>query len=345
MKKTLFAILSSLLVLTSCSDWTEMKSITIVEETLEQQNPALYKEYCAALKEYKATEHALVYVTYDAPEVATNPSGNLTTLPDSVDVVEFLSPETLPDRLKSQMSELRSQKGFRFVVRIAQDEIEAIYNAKVEEIKGATEEGVEPELPDFTAMALEYIDSKLKVCETLGFDGITFQFKSLDFTHHSGKEEYEAAEATFLTPILEWLSKGGKTFFFETRPQFIDEAYFDLVRKADAIILPTATAKNTADLEYEAITSASYESVPAETRYMFTIETPSSDKLYGYYSDGSEQISAFQKWFHNPTEYSANPTKYIKGGVVVKNVQRACFSQTRNYDSIVSLIRTLNPNA
>lgn len=46
-------------LLGSCSDWTDSESVDISRPSLEEQNPALYAQYLAALRAYKASEHKL----------------------------------------------------------------------------------------------------------------------------------------------------------------------------------------------------------------------------------------------------------------------------------------------
>lgn len=43
----------------SCNDWTEMESVTQKTQRPNEQDPELWAQYTAALREYKQSEHTL----------------------------------------------------------------------------------------------------------------------------------------------------------------------------------------------------------------------------------------------------------------------------------------------
>lgn len=47
--------------LMSCSDWTDAEPIGQNVERPQEQDPALWAKYTAALREYKQSEHFLIY--------------------------------------------------------------------------------------------------------------------------------------------------------------------------------------------------------------------------------------------------------------------------------------------
>lgn len=101
-------------LLGSCSDWTDSESVDISRPSLEEQNPALYAQYLAALRAYKASEHKLTFVMMEnraglAP-IAQNQ--RLTAYPDSVDFICMTHPENLAPEYSDQMAEVR-KKGTR----------------------------------------------------------------------------------------------------------------------------------------------------------------------------------------------------------------------------------------
>ncbi len=65
----------------------------------EEQHPELYARYLAALNDYKATDHYLVYARMDnAPAVSTSPKDFMKALPDSLDFIALKNPLSRFDR-------------------------------------------------------------------------------------------------------------------------------------------------------------------------------------------------------------------------------------------------------
>ena len=94
-KKFLFpAVAVAALSLAACSDWTETESLDINYPSLEEQNPELYKQYLQALRDYKAGEHKVVFVSMDNTTSApAQRNEHLTTMPDSVDIICLMNPD------------------------------------------------------------------------------------------------------------------------------------------------------------------------------------------------------------------------------------------------------------
>ena len=68
--KLLIPTLLAALLLAGCSDWTETESITIDTVLPWEQDPALWEEYKAAIREYKSRDHSLIYVRFEnSPEL------------------------------------------------------------------------------------------------------------------------------------------------------------------------------------------------------------------------------------------------------------------------------------
>ena len=51
----------------SCNDWTEMESVTQKTQRPNEQDPELWAQYTAALREYKQSEHTLVPTALPLP--------------------------------------------------------------------------------------------------------------------------------------------------------------------------------------------------------------------------------------------------------------------------------------
>ena len=78
----------------SCSQWTETESITINTVLPWEQDPQLWEEYKAAIRDYKSRDHSLIYVRFEnSPEGAVSEKGYMRCLPDSLDIVSLTNAE------------------------------------------------------------------------------------------------------------------------------------------------------------------------------------------------------------------------------------------------------------
>ena len=58
----------SVLALSACSDWTDSESIKLKEPGIDEQSPELYAKYLKNLREYKNSDHKIVYGWFDNSE-------------------------------------------------------------------------------------------------------------------------------------------------------------------------------------------------------------------------------------------------------------------------------------
>ena len=79
------------LAFVSCDDWTDVESIDIKQPNIEEQNPELYTKYLENLRQYKESEHKIVYVQFDNTHKGyQSRADHLTDLPDSIDIISLL---------------------------------------------------------------------------------------------------------------------------------------------------------------------------------------------------------------------------------------------------------------
>ena len=84
----LFLLLGVLFGLAACNDWTEMEAVDNNVKKPWEQDPALWAEYTAALRDYKKSEHFIVYARlHNSPEPAASEKDFMRCLPDSIDIV------------------------------------------------------------------------------------------------------------------------------------------------------------------------------------------------------------------------------------------------------------------
>ena len=93
----------------SCSKWTETESVRIDTVLPWEQDPGLWEDYKAAIRDYKSREHSLVYVRFEnSPEGAVNEKGYMRCLPDSLDIVSLTNAENFSEYDAEDMEWMRS---------------------------------------------------------------------------------------------------------------------------------------------------------------------------------------------------------------------------------------------
>ena len=66
----------------SCEDWNETEAVKQKVERPEDQNPELWAEYTAALRDYKQSEHFIVYARlFNSPQPGTSEKDFMRCLP------------------------------------------------------------------------------------------------------------------------------------------------------------------------------------------------------------------------------------------------------------------------
>ena len=99
----------------SCNDWTETESVTQTTQRPDEQDPELWAQYTAALREYKQSEHTLVIASFaNGAPVATSEKDCLRSLPDSLDVVSLTNADNFSEYDREDLTVLK-EKGTRAV--------------------------------------------------------------------------------------------------------------------------------------------------------------------------------------------------------------------------------------
>lgn len=100
----------------ACSDANEPEVKDVQVNGFKEQDPAGYAAYTARLRQWKATEHAIVYACLDnAPEVSVSERDFLRSLPDSLDIVAMRNADRLSQFDREDMTLVRNDYGTRVV--------------------------------------------------------------------------------------------------------------------------------------------------------------------------------------------------------------------------------------
>lgn len=194
----------------SCEDWNETEAVKQKVERPEDQNPELWAEYTAALRDYKQSEHFIVYARlFNSPQPGTSEKDFMRCLPDSLDIVSLTNADNFSKYDAEDMPAMR-EKGTKVLYQVD-------YAGRSGELTDETKLGA-------------YLDKVIAAVKKNGLDGYSFTG-----IPNAG----DAATATAATLIVERLSAAkteGQLLVFEGNPLFLTE---DALSKVDYVVLDT----------------------------------------------------------------------------------------------------------
>lgn len=316
-------------IVTSCDDWTEVKPVDINYNSVDKAEN--YPAYLAALRDYRSSDHKQVYAWIDAPADGPESQGHrLTALPDSVDVVVFMSPNAVSATTAADMKAVRADKGMRVVYTIDYSDLKARHTAMAEV---ATEEAPAPSLVEFLADTLTTALSYAKAQE---FDGVMFAYNGKETIHLSPAElaQYKAEQNLFFNIVADWHRRFPQfTIDYLGYPQYLTNE--DLINEFDFLFVRQGLEATNADLFSYYLTLAAGGVAPADKLGMMVSCTSLDpvDVKTGVFTDGSLAIDGLAKWVAG-----AN----VKA-VGIYNAYTDYFSTAGNYSHVRAAIQAANP--
>lgn len=357
-----------LLAFVACDEWTETESLDIHRPTLEEQNPELYAQYMQALRDYKARDHKIVFVSVDNPSTAPSQrSEHIKTLPDSVDYIVLKNPADVHPTLVAEMSLVR-EKGTRVLYTIDYDALEARWAQILEEEENnQPEESETPETPDesdgdegeepqpdpavvqeqrFLDFCREQTALQLSYCDRYGFDGVIVACTGKNYSGMADdvQARYIARQEAFFGTVGAWYgTHAGKSLSFCGKPQYLADK--SILAQCDYIILPAVDATSGDELSLT-VELAAVTGVPTD-RFIVTVSTVSpsdpSDSG-GYFSaldtDGKSQLRAIK----GAAQWTLIPAGHAKPGIYVVDAQNDYFNISLVYKNIREAISIMNPS-
>ena len=210
----------------SCEDWNETEA---VKQKVERR-----AEYTAALRDYKQSEHFIVYARlFNSPQPGTSEKDFMRCLPDSLDIVSLTNADNFSKYDAEDMPAMR-EKGTKVLYQVD-------YAGRSGELTDETKLGA-------------YLDKVIAAVEKNGLDGYSFTG-----IPNAG----DAATATAAALIVERLSAAkteGQLLVFEGNPLFLTE---DALSKVDYVVLDTEATENVTDLKMQVLNATGYAGVPA----------------------------------------------------------------------------------
>ena len=247
---TLLAVCAGLV---SCSRWTETESITINTVLPWEQDPQLWEEYKAAIRDYKSRDHSLIYVRFEnSPEGAVSEKGFMRCLPDSLDIVSLTNAENF-SRFDAEDMEWMKSIGTRVLYQI-----------------------------DFASDAQTLLDQAARDA-AIDRAIATVQDDALDGFSLTGipKEDGGATAAAAKAAVERLVAarSEGQLIAFEGNPAFIPQ---EDIQSVDLFVLATEAVENGYDLRNVVLDAADW-GVPKEKMLL----AADFDGVY-YYSDNAE---------------------------------------------------------
>ena len=328
------AVLGFAVASPSCSDWTEMEEVGV--EVPSDKDSEAYKQYLALLRDYRNSQHKIVYVEFDNVAKPVSRAHHLESLPDSVDFVLMNNPEVLPEWICTERENLRTQKGIKFLYAVDFEALEAEYEELV-----ADEEN--PLTDSFVDYSSERMDRMFALCDSLHYDGLTLRYngKSTLIMTDEQRAEFVARQELILSKTEAWIeSHPDHLFFYEGRPEFLLEKKF--LQHADYLILTTRDASDVRQLTLRALTSLK-PNVPTNN-ILVAVSTPSldpSDSATGYFKDANgNSVSALTE-----TAYwvVTNDTEFTKAGMVIASVANDYHNGVYSYNNVRNAMSIMNP--
>ncbi len=337
----LVAVFSFAMFAASCSDWTDTESIDLIESDIEKDDPELYAQYLANLRQYRNTNHKITYVWFDnTQDIPRSRGEQIKALPDSIDVVNLTNPDELSSWVISDMESVRKDKGMKFVFTISYPALEKGY----EQYLLLNPQAATAEADAFLAYTDSVVNHHLTLVDKYGYDGISALFYGMKTDHstEAAKAAYLAREAAFMSKITAWVNEhSDKMFIFEGNPQNLTDK--SVLQKAKFIVVRTETLKYASGLSYQ-VRLTMEDGVPTD-RFVVTVSARSldpSDEKTGYFINSNNELVSRMpitaEWV------DTHESAFTKGGLCILNARNDYYNLGNSYQNIRNAISTMNPS-
>ena len=330
MKKAFMPVVLGVLLMSgACSDWTEPENLDFRRPTPEEQDPAAYGQYLAALRDYKQQPHKVSMMTVrGTSERPTLQTQHLTAMPDSIDFICVEQAEGLHPVLAAEIGEVFAAKGTRTLCMVDYATIDASW-ALLEE---AREEAGQPAGTDeeYASYYAEQTRRQLACCDASGFAGIVVSYQGRRATDRD-----ISGQNAFMGAVAEWrAAHAGQLMFLRGNTQNLLDEYKPLLLKSDYIIVLSESFKTPAELTRAVQRKLdSDDNFPAD-RFLLEVSIPSLEDPTQV--GATAQVGA--EWVVEAEE------GFTKCGLGFSNAQDDYYNATRIYNNIRQAIRIMNSN-
>lgn len=172
---SLMVVASAAILIGSCAKWTQPENLNFRHSFLEDADKAGYENYLNALKDYKQSEHKLMFLTMNGTSDApSSQSQHIMAMPDSADYICVKVNGELNETIASEIAEVREKKGTKTLLLIDYAPIHDAWGLLEDERadKGLPK-GTDAELKAFFK---EQTELRIANCTKYGFDGLMVTF-------------------------------------------------------------------------------------------------------------------------------------------------------------------------
>ena len=114
--KRILILMTTILALAACKDWTQMEYIPTDINHPWEQDPSVWEAYTSSLQAYKQSGHTLVYARLaNSPESAASEKNFMRCLPDSLDIVSLTNDFSRHD---AEDMAMMKQKGTKVLLQL-----------------------------------------------------------------------------------------------------------------------------------------------------------------------------------------------------------------------------------
>ena len=355
MKKTIQSLVflaAAVMAFSACEKWVQTEPITVVRESLESKNPALYEAYLSSLRAYHETEHPVLIAKFD--NIEGQPSGRaqqVAYLPDSVDFVILTRAQAISEQTSREIEQIRSQKGIRTLAQVNLKQIQKQYEALVDAEREAYNNledpatGSEPvDTPErLSAYAGEQLSPLFDAIEREKLDGICVTYSYMDpasFPEETFRRVQQMQQALF-TQVNGWMAgRENALVFFEGIPGHV-LCETQAVTAARYIIIPALSASSHHSLGNEtekALLSGTGAPRDRVVIGVTTLDPWDAAATDGKFSGGISAIVGAARWCVTPSSI------FVKKGVCVDHAQNDYYNVAQVYSEIGQAISIMNPS-
>lgn len=322
-KISIIALAASVLATVSCSKWTEPKNLDFHRQTPEQLDPAAYEAYLSGIRDYKKSEHKLMFVTMKA--YASHPSTqsmHIVAMPDSADVVcVTMVDEEINPVIAAEIDEVLKRKSTEVFLNVDYAPIHTAWGLL--EDKRADEGRPAATDEEITAFFKAQTEAQLENCGKYGFHGIQVTFVGNRATHYA-----QVSQDAYIAAVMDYYKKNPsiKLMFRGSARNIESKEFLDVVSH---IVIIAGEEKKLSSLVTRLGTAPT-------NRIIMEVTVPSVDNPVQI---GRSAVEAAE-WV---IAESANE-KFTPLGVAVSNAYDDYFNKTLEFWNIKKAMATMNPS-
>lgn len=324
---------------------TDVESVDINQPGVENQDPELYASYLQDLRDYKASNHKVVFAYFDNKDDFYTQGDHLMAMPDSIDYAVLMTPYDLCNGIVEEMKEVREKKGTKTLYTVDYADIKAVYDLRATELSAAQLNGerLDEEMPELNAFVTDSVRQAVSYCDQYGYDGIIFAYNAGLNKENLTNEQiklYAGYEDSFVSPAMEWqIAHPDKIMVFQGRPTIIYD--YVILQNSKYVIIPCRTEASVESLSY-AVMQQLQATEADNAKYLPLVESVSldtKDTETGWFKNGSRAVVATAQWVASMKDDSA------MAGMAIYNVNREYFNSTQAYLYVRKAIGLMNPTA